>query len=163
MKEKSNQYWADLSINKFKLNDELLHQPQLYYEYAYKTAQAKNDMDDAKDELDIKKSEIEATIRKEGKFTKEGEIKNAVEINRSLRSTREKYTEARRKYNLLGKAEKAFEQRKSMLQTYVYLQVHNISSDVKVPQSHQREMSNEFSNEIKNQLSSSLKRRKKDD
>lgn len=155
-------YKANLKINEFDLNREILEQPQKFYDYSYLAAQAKNERDDAKDDLDIIKTEIEARIRqKKDKYPTEGAIKSAVDNHRKVKKQRLKWIEARRKYNLLEKAEKAFEQRRRMIETYVYYNVHNMNSNVRIPRQQQREIDSEISSDIKDQLRSSIKRRKR--
>ena len=157
-----SKFKADLRIDPFNLNNEILEQPQKYYEWSYATAEAENDRDDAKDELDIIKSEIDARIRKKFKDDnlKEGEIKSKVDNHNGVKRARDKYMSARRKYNLLKRTEEAFRQRKSMLQTFVYRETNNMNSSIKTPQPFQKEMHDEFSNKIASDLSESMSYRR---
>lgn len=158
---KTNRYKADLSINEYYLDKEIIQQPQKYYEYAYKCAQAQNEKEDAKDKYDIIKIKVESKIRKsENKPSTEGAIKTAAENNKKVQEARLKFIEARQKYNLLSKAEEAFKQRKSMLQTYVYYKSLNSESDIKVPSKYQKDMHRKFSNDIRSQLNLNKKKRR---
>lgn len=163
---KTNKYKADLSINEYRLDQEIIEQPQKFYNYAYLCGEAQNERDDAKDEYDIIKVEIESKLRESNEYSTEGAIKTATENHKKVKRARRKWIEARNKYNLLNKAEKAFEQRKSMLQTYVYHKSIGFDSDVKVSNRFHKERNSEFSSDIRSQLRSSkkmkkLKRRKK--
>lgn len=151
----------DLRIDPYKIENALLEQPQLYYEYSKQSAMAKNDRDDAKDNLEIIKSEVEAEIRKSKKFKTEGAVKSAVENHRKVKRAKKTFINARRNASLLEKAEKAFEQRKSMLQTFVYYKIHNLNSNVKIPNQIQQEINDETSKDIKRQLRSSIKIRRR--
>jgi len=166
----STRYKADLRINEFDLNHELLKQPQKFYEYAYLAAQAKNDRDDLKDELDILENEIDAKVRSKPKKyiddydedvpLREGAIKSIVKNHHKVKELRKQYMDARAKANLLDKAEKAFEQRKSMLNTYVYYATRNMNSNVRIPSEYQKEIDTENRKELKNELGVSFKLRR---
>lgn len=152
----------DLKIDPFNIDQALLEQPQLYYEYSKQAAEAKNEKEDAKDNLDIVKIEIESKIRKRPKkYKTEGAIKNAVENHRDVLKAKKRFNKARKNASLLEKAEKAFKQRKSMLQTFVYYKIHNLNSNVKIPNQIQQEINDETSKDIKRQLRSSIKIRRR--
>ena len=155
-------YKRDLKIDEHNIDDALLRQPQLYYEYSKEAALAKNNSDDAKDNIDIVKAEVEAEIRDSEEYHTEGAIKSAVERHRKVRVAKKKHAKLRRISSLLSKAEKAFEQRKSMLQTIVYYRVNNMNSNVKVPQQIEREMGRKVGKELGDNLkSTNIRRRNK--
>ena len=156
-----NQFKKDLAINEHKLNQELLRQPQLYYDYAKLATQAKCDMEDAKDDLEIIKAKIDVKIRKDKEkydVSTEQSIKSAVEKHPKVVRFKEKYSKKRRVSLLLEKAEKALEQRKRMLQMYVYRSVNNMHSNVKIPREKDRELKKDISRNIRRSLKGSLKR-----
>lgn len=159
-----SKYKADLKIDPFDLNNEILRQPQLFYEYSFQCGIAENDRDDAKDELDIAKVEIELKIRQklidsDEKLT-ETHIKSKVENHPKIKRLKEKFNKARRAFNLLKKGEEAFRQRKSMLQTFVYRETNNMNSSVRTTQPFQREMHDEFSSNIRDSLSEGMNKTK---
>jgi hypothetical protein len=169
-----NRYRADLRINKHRLDDELLEQPQKYYDWSQAAAEAEVERDDAKDDYDLVLIDIEDDIRSNpdkyfdsDRNITEGAIKSALNSHRKVKRYRRKFTKARANFNLLKKAEKAFEQRKRMLEAYLYYRNKNMDGEVKVPINEQRRMSEDTRKDIESQLkgtyrpSGSLRRRRK--
>jgi hypothetical protein len=160
-----NKYLADLSINKFKIDDEILKQAQLYYEWSIKAAEAEIEKDNAKDSLDLSIIEAERKIRKfpekyfGDKTPTELAIKNKVNNNKEVKAALAKYNRARDNYKLISKAEKAFEQRKRMIECYLFRINRGQNSEVKVPYEHRKKMQKEIQDEIKTDLLKTLKRR----
>lgn len=151
-----SKYKADLKIDPFDLNTEILQQPQKYYEWGYQCGLAEADRDDAKDDLDIIRGEIDAKARSKHKNAKEGFIKSQVDNHPKVIIARKKYIQARRNHTLLKRAEEAFRQRKTMIQTYVYRETNNMNSDVKVPRPYDKAMHEDFSDEIRNHLNEDM-------
>lgn len=136
-------YKADLKINKYNIDNELLEQPQKYYQWAQLASEAEIERDNAKDDYDLSVALIENKIRnnpqdyfKSKKSTKgksditEGAIKNIIAIDPEVRKKYKKYCNARDNYKLICKAEKAFEQRRKMLESYIYYIINNLNSEV---------------------------------
>lgn len=154
-----NRYRADLRINKHRLDDELLEQPQKYYDWAQAAAEAEVERDDAKDNYDLVLIDVEYDIRTNpDKYfdsdtnTTEGAIKSALNSNSKVKLARRKWTRARTNFNLLKKAEKAFEQRKRMLEAYLYYRNKKMEGDVRVPREEQKRMSEDTRKDVEDQL-----------
>lgn len=116
-----------VQINKYKLDDELVEQPQRYYEWAKLEAKANDDVAYYKDRLEIIKAEVEIRIRKHPtafdlpENPKEGLIKAAILIQPKVKRANRKLLKAMRTHRLLTKAEKSFEHRKKSLEGLVSL------------------------------------------
>lgn len=170
--EHKNSYRADLSIDKHNIDEEILRQPQLYYHWSQLAAEAEVDRDEAKEAYDIALIDIENRVRTqphlffgEDESTTEGAIKTKVNSHRKIRKLRKKYHEAQRVYKLLRKAESAFEQRKRMIESYLYHYHKMIDSDVhvpKVPATYERRVNRETRESIKRQLRPSMRGKKND-
>jgi hypothetical protein len=157
-----NRFLNQLSIDEHDLDQELLKQPQLYYEWAKKATEAECDMKDAKDDLEIIKAKIDTRVRKNKekyKVTTEPSIKSFVETHKKVLTYKKRYIEKRRTALLLEKAERAFDQRKRMLEMYVYRSVHNMNSSVRIPKEKSDEINKNLRRGMKKQLKGALKNR----
>lgn len=136
-----NDYKANLKIDKNNIDSEILMQAQLYYEWAYLTAEAENQKDLEKETLEIITTMVENRFRTEpekyfdtnGKAPTEGAIKAKINNDVAVRNQRRKLLEATAKYRLLKKAELAFEQRKDMIQSHLKYIEKIRNSEVIVP------------------------------
>jgi hypothetical protein len=117
----------DIVIDKFNLTEELVEQPQKYYDWGKALSISETETLIAKDKLEIIRSEIELKIRNHPTLydlpnnPKEAQIKAAVNINRKVRRANKNYLDALRIEKTLKKAERAFEHRKKSLEGLVYL------------------------------------------
>lgn len=116
-------YVKDLSIDPDALDVEWIGQPTIYMRYAEAAADARLEMDNAKSALDIKKAEIDISIRMhpskyvdEGKKPTEAQIFSIILIHDDYKKAEKTYFEARHKYDLFMSAVRAFEQRKNALE-----------------------------------------------
>ena len=135
-----NKYRADLSIDKNNIDEEILKQAQLYYEWAQLSAEAEVEKDEAKEDYDIALIDIENQVRTkpeqyfaDGESMTEGAIKTKVNAHPRIMRLRKRQHEALKAFKLLRKAEKAFEQRKSLLESYLYHYHRMLDSEIKVP------------------------------
>jgi hypothetical protein len=115
----------DLSINKYKLDDECLTHSVLYYRYSEMAADAKNQVGVLADNLKLKMGEANIAIRnrftkKEIKFT-EAVINAEVEKDETVIAAREELREAELNLSRLQAGVSAFEHRKSQLDNVVRL------------------------------------------
>lgn len=115
----------DLSIDKYKLDDECLSHSVLYYRYSEMTADAKNQVGVLADSLKLKMGEANIAIRnrftkKEIKFT-EAVINAEVEKDETVIDAREELREAELNLARLQAGVSAFEHRKSQLDNVVRL------------------------------------------
>lgn len=122
----------DVSINKYKLDEELVKQPQKYYEWATAEARAQERVENLKHDLDVIKSKVEIRIRNHPTLydlpdnPKEALVKATVTIQPKVKRGHKKLLRAQKIHRLLIKSEKAFEQRKKSLEGLVSLnmQIH---------------------------------------
>ena len=127
-----NDFSADIEINKYQLDEELVRQPQLYYDWAKSEVIAADKVARAKDDWEVTAAEIEIEIRKHPTLynlpdnPKEGLVKAAVIIHKKVKRKKKKYLKALKTQRLLAKAERSFEHRKKSLEglVSVNMQMH---------------------------------------
>jgi len=115
----------DLSIDKYRLDDECISHSALYYRYSELAAVAKNEVGILADALKLRMGEVNITIRndfikKDVKFT-EAVINAEVEKEESVIEAREKVRSAELTLSRLQAGVSAFEHRKSQLDNLVKL------------------------------------------
>ena len=125
MKERKSDFERDLRIDKYKLDDECISHPALYYHYSEMAVTAKNEVAVLADILKLKMGEANVAIRnrftkKEVKFT-EAVISAEVEKDESVITAREELREAELNYTRIQAGVSAFEHRKSQLDNLVRL------------------------------------------
>ena len=122
-----NDFSEQVRINKYQLDDELVEQPQRYYDWAKLEAQAADEVARLKDKLEILKAEVEIRIRKHPTAydlpdgPKEALIKAAIIVQPKVKRLGRKLLKAMKTHRLLTKAEKSFEHRKKALEGLVSL------------------------------------------
>jgi len=128
----------DLQIDENQLDTEWLNQPQLYYRYAAKAADARRDFDAAKDELEVTKAEVDQSIRSDpAKFglTKltEATVASAVIIQEEYQKAQENVRQARHRHDVYQAAVSALDHRRKALENLVTLFMANYFSKPRVP------------------------------
>lgn len=133
----------DISINKYKLDEECLSHSSIYGRYASMQAEAKTQLSKAKDNLELVEAERNLTIRKEladsGDKVKvtEAMVTSALIQDEQVIEAKNQVREAEDIYMKLSVAVQAFEHRKSELDNLVklycsgYYSVPNSSSETK--------------------------------
>lgn len=126
MQEREFNYEEELSINPDALDVEWLAQPSLFMKYAEAASEARHAMDEAKENVDLVKAEVDREIRQDpGAFglekTTEGSISAAVLCHERYQEAIEKYNQSRFQNDLLMNAVRAFDQRKVALENLVKL------------------------------------------
>lgn len=122
----SKDFTKDVAIDESNLVEELVRQPQLFYDWAKQAVYASIDTTAAKDKLDVAKAEVELRIRKHPRLhdlpekPTEAMIKAAVIVHSKVKRANKRYLEALRIEKLLVKAERAFEHRKKSLEGLVH-------------------------------------------
>lgn len=117
---------SDFQIDRFRLDDEWVKQPDLYRRYAEALADAKAEYDGLKNDLDVVRSEVELKIRENpsdyglDKVT-EGVIKAAVEVQELVKDAENDVVQARHKVGILEAAVGALDHRKRALSDLVSL------------------------------------------
>lgn len=133
-------YERDLTIDHNALDVEWLRQPVLFHRYSRAEADARREMDRAKEKLTVTEAELDSEIRRNpGKyFTDDVKVTNpAVEavVKRSERykDALNEYYDARRIYDILSGAVAAFKQRGDALTNLVMLYKSSYFSGPKEP------------------------------
>lgn len=153
--EKEFDFEKDLSINKFRLEEECLSHSSIYFRYAEAQAQAKTRVAKAKDNLELVKAERSVAIRE--KLSKSGKVTEAMISSNILKD--EEVLEAT---NKLRKAEdisakldvavKAFEHRKSELDNLVKLYCAGYFSIPNVSDKSKNDVNEQMAREIRKNL-----------
>ena len=117
----------DISINKYKLDEECLSHATLYFNYADACAQAKLAVNRANDKLSLVRAETNILIRddyskKGAKFT-EALVTSEVEKSEAVIEAKDELREAEETYARLQVAVQAMEARKAELDNLVKLYV----------------------------------------
>ena len=126
--EKENQtddFQKDLSIDKYKLDEECLSHSSRYAYYSEAQAVAKSNVSKAKDKLELVQAERELAIRKEFDDSKtkvtEALIKSALIMDKDVVQAKAELREAEEIFGRLSVAVQAFEHRKAELDNLVKL------------------------------------------
>ncbi len=161
-----SRFFEDLKIDRYDLDNELVRQPQLYAEWALKEVQAGKDLAIAKNDYEIVKAETEAKIRKDPDLY--GLSNNPIQAAINSVALRQKkvkryfkrFINAEADLKKLKRAERAFGQRKNMLEALVSLNVQMHFADPKVPRTEKDAMATRTSGELKSGLKKSMGKRK---
>jgi hypothetical protein len=125
MKKPELNFENDLSIDKYKLDEECVTHSALYYRYSELAANSKNEVNILADNLKLKMSEADIEIRNrliksETKFT-EAVIKAEIEKDELVIEAREELRQTELNLARLQAGVSAFEHRKSQLDNLVKL------------------------------------------
>jgi hypothetical protein len=124
---------SDFQIDRFKLDDEWVRQPDLFRRYAEELANAKRDYEETKNQLGVTRAETELAVRKDpaeydlDKVT-EGVIKAVVETVEAVIDAEAVVVDAKHKVNLLEAAVGALDHRKRALSDLVSLHLSDYYS-----------------------------------
>lgn len=118
-----------LEIDKYEIDEEIVRQPQLFFEIGEAAVKAAAERDFAKDELKRIDAELYGTLRRKlekgsGKAT-EGQVTNAVLTDKQHIRAVKRYIRANEKSDLLQALKEAFNQRSYMLRDLASLYVAN--------------------------------------
>lgn len=157
-------YRADLKIDRYNLEEELIRQPQLYMQWAIKSANATIEKEEAKNKLEVVKADIDKEIRSDperygfpdGKATEAG-VKLQIAKHKRVKRYTKLYLEALRDEKILAEAKTAFHHRKKMLESLVSLNVQLHFAEPRVPLTKQDTAFRSRSDDIRG----GLKRRKR--
>lgn len=115
----------DISINKYKLDEECLSHSSLYFRYSSMQADAKTRVSKAKDNLELVEAERNLAIRKSladsGAKVTEAMINSSLITDEEVIQAKQKVREAEDIFMKLSVAVQAFEHRKSELDNLVKL------------------------------------------
>jgi hypothetical protein len=127
-----------VDIDRYQLDEELVRQPQKYYDWAIKAVKAGEEKENAKHALDIVKADVEKRIRKNPERygiddPKESAIKLEIPRHPKVKRYTRKYIQATYNERVLNEAKTSFAQRKSMLQSLTQLNIQLHFAEVPVP------------------------------
>lgn len=115
----------DLSINKFRLDEECLSHSSVYFKYAELQQKAKTEVSKADDNLKLTLAEREIAIRnsfsEKGMKATEGLIASNVEMDEEVLTAKRKLRKAQDVFNKLTVAVQAMDARRSELDNLVKL------------------------------------------
>ena len=127
MEFKEQNYFADLEIDEYNLIEEWQNQAGLFMSYASSSADTQQELDDTKDQLDVKQAQVELDIRN-GVYPLAGDVKVTDKAVAALVTNdpeviklKQQYNELKKEATLYKKIEQAFEMRKKALENIVIL------------------------------------------
>jgi len=157
-------YIKDLKIDRYNLDEELVQQPQLYYDWAIKAVFAEVDSKEAKNKYEIVLGLMVNKIKRDPEVYDAGEkvsdfiAKAIASKQKRVKKYFRRYMDALRDEKTLDEAKKSFQQRKNMLESLTSLNVQLHFADPKVPMAHKEEAERRVKDAIRR--STGLKRRK---
>lgn len=164
-------YRKQLKIDRYRLDSELIRQPQKYMDWALLAAKAEIETKETEQKYDLIKGSVEKKVRSDperyGLKEKptEAAVKHEALKNKKVKRYFKYYMDALQNEKILKRAEKAFQQRKGMLEALVQLNVQLHFAEPKLPQGQRESVDRAVSNDIKSQLKKKrkldIKRRKK--
>jgi len=120
-------YETDLKIDHNALDIEWLEQSNNFFKYSEQLADARKELDKAKENADVVIAELKNSIRKDPKEylgdikTTEGSINEVVLIDEECQEARNDIIQLKHKVEILSSAVKSFEHRKTALENLVRL------------------------------------------
>lgn len=151
----------DISINKYKLDEECLSHSSIYARYSLKQVEAKIEISKAKDFLELIQSERNLSFReglvKIGTKTTESMIDKLVSSDTQVIEAKEKLREAEDIYSKLSVAVSAFEHRKSELDNLVKLYCSGYYSIPNSNSEAQKNINERTSRDVRKNLNKSTK------
>lgn len=124
-KENELDFEKDISINKYKLDEECLSHSSLYFRYASAQTEAKTVLSRAKDNLELIEAERNLAIRNElagsGAKVTEAMVNSTLITDEDVIKAKNAVREAEDIYNKLSVAVQAFEHRRAELDNLVKL------------------------------------------
>ena len=154
--KQDNSFEQDLSINKYKLDEECLSHSSRYAYYSEAQAVAKSNVSKAKDNLEYVTAEANLRIRKEyaekgEKFT-EAVITSQLTLDKSVNEAKSKLREEEEVYARLSVAVQAMETRRSELDNLVKLYCAGYFSTVSADGNVRKGINEQTSSDIRKNL-----------
>lgn len=161
-----SKYKKQLKIDRYNLVVELERQPQLYMDWALQAARAEIETKEAENDYDLIRGEFDKKIRRDPErygIDKITEAAVRVEAGRQIKVKKyyRKYLDALANEKILKRAEKAFQQRKGMLESLVQLNVQLHFAEPRVPHSKREVLDRSVRQNIQKDLKRKRKRRRK--
>jgi hypothetical protein len=159
-------YEKDVTIDPDALDVEWLGQPGLIYKYSKKSAEAQQELSNAKESLELTSAELNKKIRsnpeKYGceKIT-DDVVKNTILIQESYKAKNEIYKEAQFEVNIIRGVMDALNNKKSALENLVKLHGQNYFAGPSVPRDLSKEWERkEQQNEVNSGIANKMKSRR---
>ena len=124
MKQKEElDYDQDIQIDQHKLDREWVLQPQLFLRYMQAAADARQQMDEAKEMVDLTRAQLDTHIRQSAgdKKPTEGAITAAIQQSTKYQVVTKSYLEVKNRWEVLKGVTDAFDQRRAALENLVKL------------------------------------------
>lgn len=154
--KQDNSFEQDLSINKYKLDEECLSHSSRYAYYSEAQAVAKSNVSKAKDNLEYVTAEANLRIRKE--YTEKGEkfteavITSQLTLDKGVNEAKSKLREEEEVYARLSVAVQAMETRRSELDNLVKLYCAGYFSTVNTDGNVRKGINEQTSSDIRKNL-----------
>lgn len=132
-------YQEDLRIDKYALDTEWVHQPQLFCRYAELFAQAQYEYEESEEEVKRVAATVDNDIRRNpekygyDKKPTDDAIKKRIVLDKSYTDAVDKMLKAKRNMTILLGAKQAFDHRKKALESLVSLHNGQYYADPKEP------------------------------
>lgn len=132
-------YEHDIEIDDSALDIECLDQPKLMLRYGRNEAQMEKEADQAKEQLDLTRADLDLDIRTNPEKYKidvkitEAVINNTVMQQPMYKEANEKYLNAKYEHRVARNAVRAFEERKDMLEGLIRLHGQQYFAGPKIP------------------------------
>jgi hypothetical protein len=160
MKERTERQTDEFHILKIdanRLDKEWIAQPQFYFQYASKLADAKQKVEEAKAELDLVRAEAERKIRRKpekycpGEKVTEGGVKCALENREEVKQAQQQVLTAKHRVDILQAAVSALDHRKTALENLVRLTLSNYMASPRAPEGTEEQVDHMVKKSIRQQ------------
>jgi hypothetical protein len=161
-------YERDIVIDDSALDVEWLDQPSLFMKYARNAANCRQDVDEAKEGLDLAKAELDKDIREHPKKYKIGEdikiteavVSAAIIMDDKYKAAMKRMADAKYDLDIAQAAVSAMNQRKEALENMVKLYIAGYFAGPRVPHNltEEREKRKVKQEETNKKISTNLKR-----
>lgn len=131
--ETTYNYMEELKIDPNDLDNEWINQPTLYMKYAKLKNEKLQEVNDLKENYNVKKAEIGMESRKpiDGKKPTQGQVDDLVNSNQELHELAKEINEEKRNCDDFNSAVIAFDHKKKALENMVTLEVYSLNSEPK--------------------------------
>lgn len=124
-----NEFKSYLKIDKARLDDELVHQAELYYAVSEAHANAVGKRDTAKESMAAIDAELDAEIRANGDKLTEAQVKSKVQAHDEHKQIADDWLLAKAEAEKLAALKEAFQQRGYLIRDLCQLYINNYYSE----------------------------------
>ncbi len=154
----------DVSINEHRLDKEWVNQPKKYYDCAIQLAEAKREVEECKNKIEVIKADLDKEIRSNpeefdiAKIT-ESVISATIVLQSEYRNAMKGLVTARYNASMIEAGVSALDHRKRALENLVSLQLANYYSEPKAQEGNEEAVDAMEKNAVRRRSSNSKKRR----